>query len=101
MNRMHDKVATLYNTANKNHMKVNDSKTKTMVFNSSKKTDFEPVIETPEGKHLEYVCETKLLGTILTEDIKTIKKAHGCKNIQKNVDLKKISKSYVRQSRTN
>ena len=70
MNRMHDEVATLYSIANKNKMKVNDSKTKTMLFNSSKKTDFEPILETPEGKHLDYVCETKLLGTILTEDLK-------------------------------
>ena len=49
MNRMHDKVATLNNIANKNKMKVNDSKTKTMLFNSSKKKDFEPILETPEG----------------------------------------------------
>ena len=73
MNRMHDEVETLYNTANKNQMKVNNSKTKTMLFNSSKKTDFEPIIETPEGNQLDYVCETKLLGTILTEDLKTLK----------------------------
>jgi hypothetical protein len=38
-----------------------------------KKTDFEPFVPTPNGDDLEYVTETKLLGTILTEDLKTFK----------------------------
>ena len=44
-----------------------------MIFNSSRKTDVEPLVKTPNGEDLEYVCETKLLGTILTDDLKTIK----------------------------
>ena len=40
MNRMHNEVDSLYEVANKNLMKVNGSKTKVMLFNSSRKTDF-------------------------------------------------------------
>ena len=56
MKRMHGEVVTLYNIANENLMKGNDSKTKVMLFNSSRKTDFEPIIATPNGKHLDYLC---------------------------------------------
>ena len=73
MNRMHKEVDSLYEIANKNLMKVNDSKTKVMLFNTARKTDFEPLVAVPDGDHLEYVNETKLLGTILTEDLKTFK----------------------------
>ena len=73
MNRMHEEVALLYERAEQNYMKVNCSKTKVMLFNSAIKTDFEPLVATPNGEHLDYVSETKLLGTILTEDLKTIK----------------------------
>ena len=40
MNRMHNEVDSLYEVANKNLMKVNGSKTKVMLFNSSRKIDF-------------------------------------------------------------
>ena len=42
-----------------------------MNLNSSRKTDVEPLVATPNGEDLDYVCETKLLGTILTDDLKT------------------------------
>ena len=76
MNRMHKEVDSLYEIANQNLMKVNGSKTKVMLFNTSRKTDFEPLVAVPDGEHLEYVSETKLLGTKLTEDLK-ISKTHN------------------------
>jgi hypothetical protein len=73
MNKMHEEVTSIYSIACTNHMKVNSEKTKTILFNSSRKTDVEPLVATPNGENLEYVSETKLLGTILTDDLKTIK----------------------------
>ena len=73
MNIMQKEVKSLCKTEDENLIKVNDSKTKVMLFNSLKKTDCEPLLVTPNGDYLEYVSETKLLGTILTEDLKTIK----------------------------
>ena len=69
-NKMHEEVTSIYNIALKNHMEVNSEKTKKILFNSSRKTDFEPLVATPNGENLEYVSETKLLGTILTDDLK-------------------------------
>ena len=43
-------------------MKVNCSKTKILLFNDAKKTEFEPLVPTPNG-YREYV----------TEDLKTFK----------------------------
>ena len=54
-------------------MKVNCSKTKILLFNAAKKTDFEPLVPIPNGDDIEYVTETKILGMILTEDLKTFK----------------------------
>ena len=38
-----------------------------------KNTDFEHLVPTPNGDDLECVTETKLLWTILTEDLKKFK----------------------------
>ena len=61
-----DKLST-YATHNK--MKINQEKTKIMLFNSSKQRDFQPNLVL-EGKHLEVVEQMKLLGVILTSDLK-------------------------------
>ena len=50
-------------------MKLNERKTKNMIFNFSKKNQFVTSLSVNEER-LELVSETKLLGTILTSDLK-------------------------------
>ena len=73
----------LSNYATTNKMKINEAKTKIMLFNNSKKKDFQPEILL-EGKKLEVVEQMKLLGVIITSDLKwhentkhITKKAYG------------------------
>ena len=56
--------------ADKNEMKINEEKTKVMVFNTGKKYDFLPKIETETGDMLEVVEEIKLLGIMVQSDMK-------------------------------
>ena len=53
----------------KNEMKVNSTKSKVILFNSSRKYDFFPNLELEEGDSLEVVEELKLLGVILTSNL--------------------------------
>ena len=46
-------------------MVINENKTKVMLFNTGKKYDFQPKIETGSGDFLEVVDEMKLLGIIV------------------------------------
>ena len=71
MNPMQVDLNDIFDHARENDMKVNIKKTKTMVFNQCKNADFEPTLSTIEGTQIDYVTETKLLGTILSEDLKT------------------------------
>ena len=45
-----------------NKMKINEKKSKVMIFNTSKKFDFPPEMSFKSGEVLEHVEETKLLG---------------------------------------
>ena len=55
--------------ANKNEMKINQKKTKAMIFNPCSSLDFTPEITL--GTHqLEVVDQTKLLGVTVTSDLK-------------------------------
>ena len=53
----------------KNKMQLNEKKTKNMIFNFSKKNQFTTKL-TVNKKDIEVVKETKLLGTVITEDLK-------------------------------
>ena len=53
-----------------NNMKINEEKSKIMIFNASKKYDFPPELEFSDGTHLEVITQVKLLGVILSEDLK-------------------------------
>ena len=55
--------------AQENEMKVNLGKTKFMLFNQGKNIDFQP-LHTIEGSEIEHVEETKLLGLVITSDLK-------------------------------
>ena len=50
-------------------MKINNSKSKVMIFNKSKKYDFQPEFSFSNGENLECIEETKLLGIILSSDL--------------------------------
>ena len=50
-------------------MKLNEKKTKNMIFNFTKKYQF-TVDLSVNGKKIEVVDETKLLGTYITNDLK-------------------------------
>ena len=50
-------------------MKINVEKTKLMIFNPSKTIDIHPVIEM-DGTQLEIVENMKLLGVVITSDMK-------------------------------
>ena len=70
------------NWTKRKKMRLNEKKTKNMIFNFSRKyqfiTDF-----TVNDKSIEIVKETKLLGTFITEDLKWNK--NTCeKGLQKN-----------------
>ena len=53
-----------------NLLKINESKTKIMVFNTSRKYDFPPEFSFSNGELLEVVDETLLLGVSITTDLK-------------------------------
>ena len=51
-------------------MKINEDKTKVMLFNRATKTDFLPTLELTKEKHIEVVEEMKLLGVMIRSDLK-------------------------------
>ena len=51
-------------------MVVNEDKMKVMLFNSSKMFDFQPLIEISEGKLVDVIEETKLLGLMVRSGLK-------------------------------
>ena len=55
--------------ATTNEMKINQNKTKLMLFNPCKKYDFQPEMDLA-GIRIEVVKEMKLLGVIITDDLK-------------------------------
>ena len=56
--------------AKEHEMVINTEKTKVMLFNRSKNTDFMPELRIGDGELLEVVEEFKLLGVIITSDLK-------------------------------
>ena len=55
--------------ADLNEMKINQKKTKLMLFNSSKTNDCQPEFKI-DGVEIEVVKQMKLLGVIITDDLK-------------------------------
>ena len=51
-------------------MKINESKSKVMIFNKSRKYDFPPELAFKNGEILECLEETKLLGIWLSSNLK-------------------------------
>ena len=53
----------------KKKMQLNEKKTKSMIFNFSKNYQFTTKLAVND-KNIELVKETKLLGTVITDDLK-------------------------------
>ena len=56
-----------------NLMKINTKKSKVILFNKSRKWDFPPEVGFPDDSNLEVVSEMKLLGVIVSSDLRWIK----------------------------
>ena len=56
-----------------NKMKLNSKKTKVILFNKSRKWDFPPEMAFSDGQNLEVVSEMKLVGVVLTDDLRWTK----------------------------
>ena len=69
-NEMQSEVHQLELYFNEHKMKINSKKTKAMIFNSRMKTDFMPKLFLQDGYQIEVVGEIKLLGIIITSDLK-------------------------------
>ena len=54
----------------KNQMKINQSKSKVLIFNKSKSYDFTPEFSFSSGLNLEVIEQTRLLGIELTTDLR-------------------------------
>ena len=58
------------NFVNENKMKINNKKTKVMIFNKARKWDFPPELSLADQINLEVVSEQKLLGIIVSSDLR-------------------------------
>ena len=54
----------------KNDMKINKKKTNIMLFNNARKFDFPPELTFDDGTPLEVISEVKLVGIILSNNLK-------------------------------
>ena len=56
-----------------NKMTINKQKIKVISFTKSRKWDFPPELHFSDGTQIEYLKETKLVGVIVSEDLKWYK----------------------------
>ena len=74
------------NYAVENRMIINKKKTQVMIFNKSRKWDFPPEIHFSDGKQLNVITETKLVGVIISEDLTWHKNtAYICKKAREKL----------------
>ena len=69
-NPMKTLLEDMLNFTNCQNMKINQEKTKLMVFNPSRKSQFPPEMGFPDQENLEYVRKFKILGLIITDSLK-------------------------------
>ena len=69
-NVLQDQMERLISFTNENEMQINCKKTKVMVFNTSRKRDFQPEILGEDGNFFDVEEEVKLLGVKITSDMK-------------------------------
>ena len=81
---MHYYIKDTEEFVNTNKLVINKKKTKVMIFNKSRKWDFPPELSFSDGTPIEYIGETKLVGIILSEDLKWEKNTfYICKKSQR------------------
>ena len=68
-NKVYKQLLQTQKFASENEMRINFEKTKVMLFNSCRSKDFNPEMNV-EGKTIQVVEETKLLGLLITNDLK-------------------------------
>ena len=63
-----------------------------MIFDNGRNIDIDPYLLDPQGVAIEYIQKTKLLGFILTEDLRTEENTKYIeKSIYENLVYKKIT----------
>jgi hypothetical protein len=75
-----------------NQMRINESKSKVMLFNKSRKFDFPPEFAFRNGENLEGVEETRLLGLVCKYKISI------CQGHLKNVAVEEDESAEARSS---
>ena len=84
-NRLQQEASILSEYAKSNFMQINQTKTKVAIFNPLSKIDIMPKISFDGENLIEVVEEYKLLGQIISTDMKTLR---NTKNILKKAYLK-------------
>ena len=67
---LQNQLCKIEDFTDRNMMKINSSKSKIMIFNKSKNYDFPPEYAFKDGKNLEVLEVTKLLGIQLSTDLR-------------------------------
>ena len=96
---MQTQLDTLLEYSNSHQMKINHSKTKAILFNTSRKFDFLPELTIGGGDNLEVVEEVKLLGVLLRSDMSWEGNTHficmkGYRRLWILINLKKMHANY-------
>ena len=72
--------------AMENKMVINNQKTKTICFNNTRKWNFPPEVKFSSNQNIENVTEVKLVGVILSSDLKWAKNTeYICKKAMKRI----------------
>ena len=69
-NLLQDYITYVVKFVSVNKMKINKQKTKVISFTKSRKWDFPPEIHFSDGTQLEYISETKLVGVVISQDLR-------------------------------
>ena len=97
---------------NKNKMKINAKKSKVILFNKARKWDFPPEVSFSDNENLEVVSEMKLVGVMITSDLKWEKNTqYICQRAMEriwilrrmktfNLDIEDICDTYTKEIRS-
>ena len=67
---LQQRLSIIEKFTNDNQMRINESKSKILIFNKSRNYDFPPEFSFSNGDHLEVLEEVRLLGVVLTTDLR-------------------------------
>ena len=65
-NRLQAQLTKVESFSVTNQMKINEAKSKVIIFNKSKKYDFPPEFSFSNGENLEVIESTRLLGVVIS-----------------------------------